>query len=45
VIGLNLSDRAQSFSLPAGRLLLTSSGDYAPGSLAPNQGVILKVAA
>lgn len=42
VIGLNLSNRAQSCTLPEGRVLLTSGGDYARGSLAANQGVILE---
>ena len=42
VIGLNLSNRVQSCTLPEGRVLLTSGGDYARGSLAANQGVILE---
>jgi alpha-glucosidase len=45
VIGLNLSDQIQDFDLPHGRLLLATGGDYAPGRLAPNQGVMLEVAA
>jgi len=42
VIGLNLSDRPQSCDLPPGRLLFTSGGDYVPGRLAPDQGVVLE---
>jgi alpha-glucosidase len=45
VVALNLSDREQPFDLPEGRVLLTSGGDYAPGRLAPNQGLVLEVAA
>jgi alpha-glucosidase len=41
-IGLNLSGEAQHFELPEGRALLTTSGDYARGRLAPDQGVILE---
>ena len=44
VIGLNLSHETQPFDLPEGRALLTTGGDYAPGVLAPDQGVILKAA-
>jgi len=42
VIGLNLSGEPQQFDLPDGRLLLSTGGDYAPGWLAPDQGVILE---
>ena len=45
VIALNLSNRGQHCDLPVGRVLLTSGGDYVPSELAPDQGVILEVAA
>jgi alpha-glucosidase len=45
VIALNLSGEVQPFDLPEGNALLTTGGDYAPGQLAANQGVILEVAA
>jgi len=45
VIGLNLSGEPQQFDLPDGRLLLSTGGDYTPGWLAPDQGVILEVSA
>jgi len=45
VIALNLSGETQQFELPEGRALLTTSGDHVPGRLAPDQGVILELAA
>jgi len=45
VIGLNLSNETHPFDLPDGSVLLTTGADYAPGRLAPDQGVILRVAA
>jgi alpha-glucosidase len=45
VVALNLGDKPHRIDLPEGRLLLTSVGDYVPGGLAPDQGVILEVAA
>jgi alpha-glucosidase len=45
VIALNLSGEVQPFDLPEGRALLTTGKDYTPGRLAPDQGVILEVAA
>jgi len=45
VIGLNLSGETQYFDLPDGSPLLTTREDYVPGRLAPDQGVILKIAA
>jgi len=45
VIGLNLSNETQQFGLPDGSPLLTTVGDYVPGRLDPDQGVILRIAA
>jgi len=45
VVGLNLSGEAQHLDLPAGDLMLTTGGDYAPGRLDANQGVILRAVA
>jgi alpha-glucosidase len=44
-IALNLSNRPQHCGLPEGRVLLTSGGYYVPSELAPDQGVILEIAA
>jgi alpha-glucosidase len=45
MIALNLGAEPHIVDLPAGELLLTTGGDYAPGRLGPNQGVMLRVAA
>ncbi|WP_442679828.1 alpha-amylase family glycosyl hydrolase [Sphingomonas sp. ASY06-1R] len=47
VVALNLGGQEQAVTLPAGRLLLSTlpSGDYAPGRLAPDQGIVLLVEA
>jgi alpha-glucosidase len=47
VVALNLGAQDQAVALPAGRLLLStlSSGAYAPGRLAPDQGIVLLVEA
>jgi alpha-glucosidase len=45
VVALNLGSEPHRIDLPAGRLLLSTGGDYAPGRLAPDQGVIVEVAA
>jgi alpha-glucosidase len=45
VVALNLGGQAHDVDLPAGEVLLTTCGDYVAGRLAPNQGMVLKVAA
>ena len=45
VVALNLGDKAHDVDLPTGEVLGTTGGDYAAGRLAPNQGVVLRVAA
>jgi hypothetical protein len=46
-VALNLGAQDQAVALPAGRLLLSTlpSGAYAPGRLAPDQGIVLLVEA
>jgi alpha-glucosidase len=44
VVTLNLGDHPQEIACPDGRVLLSTVGDYVPGRLAPNQGVMLEVA-
>jgi len=45
VVALNLGSEPHRIDLPEGRLLLSTTGDYAPGRLAPDQGVVVEVAA
>jgi alpha-glucosidase len=45
VVALNLGSAPHRVTLPEGRLLLSTIGDYQPGRLAPNQGLILQVGA
>jgi alpha-glucosidase len=44
LIALNLGGRLHAVELPIGDVLLTTGGDYAAGQLAPNQGVVARVA-
>jgi alpha-glucosidase len=45
VVALNLGSEPHRIDLPEGRPLLSTTGDYAPGRLAPDQGVVVEVAA
>ena len=45
VVALNLGRESHPVTLPEGRLLLSTAGDYQPGVLAPDQGLILEAGA
>jgi len=45
VVGLNLGQQPQRIDLPAGELLLATTGAYEASRLAPDQGVIIAVSA
>jgi len=44
LVALNLGSEPHQVKLPEGRLLLSTAGDYQPGVLAPDQGLILEAA-
>ena len=42
IVALNLGVDEQTVDLPRGEALLTTGGDYAPGRLGPDQGVVIR---